>query len=76
MSKELKQLEQCMEHLAYIFDELGVTNAEFNNGTLSFKHNGTTINEHLIHTLSHHISHVRKDELAIGEDELPEDYFD
>jgi hypothetical protein len=76
MSKDLKQLEQCMDHLAYVFDELGVTKAEFAHGAVKFLHNGSPVNQNLINSLCQHVSDLRKDELAAEDDNLPEFYFE
>lgn len=73
---ELQQLDQCMEHLAYILDQLGVTEARFSQGKISFEHNKAPVNQELLHNFCQHISNLRRDELAAGEDDLPEYYFD
>jgi len=74
--KELKQLEQCMDQLADLFDELGIIKAEFDQGKVSFQHKGTSINSTLINNLCQHICDIQRDELAKDEEELPDYYFD
>ena len=73
---EKQRLQQCMEHLAYIFNELGLREVSFRNGEASFCDDEVDINPILIDHLCQHIADIRRDELATDEDELPEHYFD
>lgn len=75
-STEMQQLKQCMNSLASIFEELGVTSAEFAQGKVRFSHDGRPISLSLMNNLCRHVSGIYRDELATGEDELPDYYFD
>ena len=74
-SMELEQLEKCMDHLAYIIDRLGITEANFKEGKASLSHDGVPANPVLMKSLCTHIEALYKDELVSGEDALDPDFY-
>ena len=76
-SLELEQLGKCMDHLAYVLNKIGVKEARFNNGTVDFSHDGSPINQELMHNLCNHISTLYREDLAEKEEEDvdPDFYF-
>jgi hypothetical protein len=72
---ELEQLEKCMDHLAYIIDKLGITEATFKEGRAQINHDGLPVNATLMSSLCTHIEALYKDELVSGEDALDPDFY-
>lgn len=68
-------LDQCMGRIAYVLDRLGITEAQFSNGILHFKHDGGPVDGDLIKNLCQHILSIQKDELTTGDEDFAESYF-
>jgi hypothetical protein len=74
-SSELKQLEKCMGHLAYILDRLGVKEAKFAEGQAEISMNEQPLNTELMDNLCHHVSALYRDELVSDEEALDPDFY-
>lgn len=73
---EQAQLEQCMEHLAFILDKLGVKEAKFSNGAAFIDHdNQQPVNYKLIDNFCQHISSLYREELTEEEEDLDPDFY-
>jgi len=72
---EFGQLEQCMEHLAFILDRLGVKEARFSNGTVSIDREEKPISHILMNNFCSHVSSLYREGITEEEEDLDPDYF-
>ncbi|RYZ52270.1 MAG: hypothetical protein EOP49_09800 [Sphingobacteriales bacterium] len=72
---ETAQLEQCMEHLAYILNKLGVKEATFSQGTVAMQQDGLPINQQMMNNFCHHISSIYREGITEEEEDLDPDFY-
>ncbi len=74
-STEMEQLKKCMDHLAYVFDKLGVQEVAFKDGKIDIKHSGTPADPMLIGNFCKHVEALYRDGLITDEEELDPDFY-
>jgi hypothetical protein len=73
---ERAQLEQCMEHLAFVLDKLGMKEVRFMNGMVTMDTHEQPINYKLMSNFCSHISSLYKEEMVEDTENIdPDVYF-